>query len=287
MVMAENSENALKADTARTEYEAETAFRHRDSYQFKLKDFEGPLDLLLFLIRKNEVSLYDIPIAEITEQYLGYLQFAEGLDLDQLSDFYLMASTLLLIKSQMLLPVELSEEDDWEDPRGELVEQLIEYQKYRRLSSLMEESAREAEWLVERKDMQRNLPFSDEPVLQKADVWDLLKVFSRLMKNMSAERIVDMYEEVSINEKVALIDELLDKKQEFNFTELIVRQGSILDIVCAFLAVLETTKDKLISIYQDVIFSDIIIKRNSNYNGTRDGGGDAGNAGGDSADGSA
>jgi segregation and condensation protein A len=260
--MAEN------AETARAEYEAETAFTpRRDSYQFKLKDFEGPLDLLLFLIRKNEVSLYDIPIAEITEQYLGYLQFAEGLDLDQLSDFYLMASTLLLIKSQMLLPVELSEEDDWEDPRGELVEQLIEYQKYRRLSSLMEESAREAEWLVERKDMQRNLPFSDEPVLQKADVWDLLKVFAKLMKNMSAERIVDMYEEVSINEKVALIDELLDRKQEFNFTELIVRQGSILDIVCAFLAVLETTKDKLISIYQDVIFSDIIIKRRDEEHG--------------------
>jgi segregation and condensation protein A len=240
--------------------------RAGSSYAVKLKDFEGPLDLLLFLIRKNEVSLYDIPIADITDQYLNYLQFADdgesAADLDSLSDFHLMAATLLLIKTQMLLPIEMNDEGDWEDPRSELVEQLIEYQKYRKLSELMEEKEREAEWMLERKNIQKNLPFYDEPVLQKADVWALLQVFSKLMRNMSAERIIDMYEEVSINEKIALIGELAEARGTFNFTDLIVRQGSLLDIVCAFLAVLESVKLKMILIFQDMIFGDILIKGN-------------------------
>jgi segregation and condensation protein A len=244
-----------------------TAGQGKDSYQIKLKEFEGPLDLLLFLIKKNEVSLYDIPIAQITEQYLNYLQFAAELDLDALSDFHVMAATLLLIKSNMLLPVELSADNDYEDPRQELVEKLIEYQKYKKLSELMEEKEREAEWMLERKNLQRNLPFTDEPLLQKVDVWDLLQTFSRLMSNLSAERIIDLYEEVSINEKIALIGEFLEKKGECTFTELIVRSGSAMDLVCAFLAILEAVKLKMILIYQHMLFGDIIIKPNNSAAG--------------------
>jgi segregation and condensation protein A len=243
----------------------EAVLRHNAGYEFKLKDFEGPLDLLLFLIKKNEVSLYDIPIADITEQYLNYLQFAEELNLDQLSDFHVMAATLLLIKSQMLLPIEMAEDDDWEDPRSDLVEKLIEYQKFKKLSELMEEKEREAEWMLERKSIQRNLPFEDEAVLKKADVWALLQTFSRLMRNVSAERIIDLYEEVSINEKITLVNELLDLNGQCKFSELVVRAGSALDVVCAFLAILEAVKLKMISIYQDALFSDIVIKRREGY----------------------
>jgi segregation and condensation protein A len=218
--------------------------------RFRLKEFEGPLDLLLFLIKQNEVSVYDIPIASITEQYLGYLDTDMDIDLDDLTEFYAMAATLLFIKSRMLLPIDPEFGDEFDDPRRELIEKLIEYQKFKRLSELMERKEMEVEWSVERKRMQRPLPFSDEHELwQELDVWDLLRSFSSLVSNLSSERIIDLYEEVSINEKTALIHELL-----------VIRPRSAMDIVCAFLAILEAVKYRLISIYQHRLFGDIRIQ---------------------------
>ncbi len=227
---------------------------------FRLKDFEGPLDLLLFLIKKNEINVYDIPVAQITEQYLACLAYETELDLDELSEFHMMAANLLYIKSRMLLPVELDLEDEIEDPRQDLVERLIEYQKYKKLTELMEEKEKESEWLIERKKIQKSLPFADEGLWERVDVWDLLKTFSSLMTNISSERILNLYEEVSINEKLSLIQELMEKRGSCLFTDLIVRRGSILDIVCAFLAVLEAVKLKTISIYQNRMFGDIQIR---------------------------
>jgi segregation and condensation protein A len=227
---------------------------------FKLKDFEGSLDLLLFLLKKNDINLYDIPISEITAQYFSYLEFSDDLDLDDLTDFYATAALLLYIKSRMLLPIEFSAEDEIEDPREELVEKLIEYQKFKKLSELMEEKEREAEWVIERKKLQRVLPFEDEQLWEKMDVWDLLKTFSSLTRNASLERIMDMHEEVSINEKIALIEELLERKGECTFIELVVRKNSLMDVVCAFLAVLEAVKLRLIMIYQNRMFGDILIR---------------------------
>ncbi|GAB1482807.1 segregation/condensation protein A [Treponema sp.] len=227
---------------------------------FRLKEFEGPLDLLLFLIKKNEVNIYDIPVAQITEQYLEYLSYATEINLDDLTDFHAMAATLLYVKSRMLLPVEMELEDDIEDPRQELVDKLIEYQKFKKLSELMEDKERESEWVMERKKIQRALPFADDGLWEKVDVWDLLKTFSGLMTSLTSERIIDLYEEVTINEKVALMTELLEEKGECSFTDLIVRNGSAMDIVCAFLAVLEAVKYRMISIYQNRMFGDIMIK---------------------------
>jgi segregation and condensation protein A len=224
------------------------------------KDFEGPLDLLLFLIKKNDVNLYDIPIAEITEQYIGYITLAEKIELDDMADFHLMASTLLYIKSKMLLPVEFDGNDEPEDPRSELVERLIEYQKFRKLSALMEEKEREAEWIIERKKLERTLPFENEGMWQKIEVWELLKTFNALMKNLSSERIIDLYEEVSINEKLTLIEELLRDKGECSFQDIVVRRGSMMDIVCAFLAILEAMKLRMICVYQNTFFGDIAIR---------------------------
>ena len=132
-----------------------------DSKQkFRLGQFEGPLDLLLFLIKKNEINIYDIPIAEVTEQFLEYLDYAVKTDLDGLTEFYSMAADLLYIKSRMLLPVEtVLDDSELEDPRQELVDKLIEYQKYKKLSVLMEEREDDNEWSVERKKIQRVLPF--------------------------------------------------------------------------------------------------------------------------------
>jgi segregation and condensation protein A len=228
---------------------------------FKVDKFEGPLDLLLFLIKKNEINIYDIPIARITEQYLDYLSSVATPDLDEISEFHAMAATLLLIKSRMLLPVEMAEDDD-EDPRQELVERLIEYQKYKKLSGLMEEKEREVEWVIERKRLERTLPFNDEGMWEKVDVWDLFKIFSEFTAGLANERIIDLYEEVSINEKIALLYEVLEKRGECSFTDLIIRKGSIPDFVCAFLALLEVVKQGMALVYQNRMFGDIVIRPN-------------------------
>jgi segregation and condensation protein A len=227
---------------------------------FRLNEFEGPLDLLLFLIKKNEVNIYDIPISKITEQYLDYLVDAIELDLEEISEFQAMAATLLLIKSRMLLPVEIIGDDEDEDPRQELVERLIEYQKYKKLSGLMEEKEREAEWVIERKRLERPLPFKDEDLWEKMDVWDLLRIFSDYTRGLSRERIIDLYEEVTVNEKIALLFEILEDRGECRFADLLIRNESILDFVCAFLALLEAAKQHIVSVFQNRMFGDIVIR---------------------------
>lgn len=215
----------------------------------------------MFLIKKNEVNIYDIPVAQITDQYLAYLAYATEFDLEDLTEFYSLAATLLYIKSRMLLPVETSfTDDEMEDPRQELVEKLIEYQKFKKLSELMEEKEKEAEWVIERKKLQRALPFVEEELWEQVDVWVLLKTFSSLMTGLTGERIIDLYEEVSINEKVTLLSELLESRGECSFTDLVIRNGSVLDIVCAFLAVLESVKNRIIVILQNRMFGDILIR---------------------------
>ncbi len=229
---------------------------------YRLSHFEGPLDLLLFLIRKNEVNIYDIPVAEITEQYLDYLKYRTGTDLENLSEFYLMASTLLYIKSRMLLPVELDLEDELEDPRQELVQRLIEYERIRKLTDLMAEREAQADWIVERKQAQPVLPFPDEGNLwEKIDSWDLLKSFSKVMKGLGSERVFSLWEEVSINEKITLIHEYLEDRKEFLFDDLIVNPGSLMEVVSGFLAVLELVKLGEINVFQNRLFGDIKITK--------------------------
>jgi len=236
-----------------------------NSHSFRLHDFEGPLDLLLYLIRKNEINIYDIPIADITEQYLDYLRQAESMDLDDVTEFHAMAAVLLLIKSRTLLPIEIEEDGEPIDPRQDLVERLVEYQKFKKLSNLMEDREREAEWTVERRKLQRSLPFNDAELWEKADVWSLMKSFAALMKNLPSERIIDLYEEITVNEKVALMSELLEAKGECQFTDLIVRSNSIIDIVCAFLAILEAMKVRMIVVYQNRMFGEILIKPGESF----------------------
>lgn len=246
---------------------------------FKLNEFEGPLDLLLFLIKKNEINLYDIPIAKITEQYLDYLASAAELDLDEASEFHGMAAELLLAKSRMLLPVEMDFDDNEDDPRQELVERLIEYQKFKKLSGLMEEKAREAEWIIERKSLQRPLPFDDENLWEKMDVWDLLKIFSGYTRSLPKERLINLYEEVTINEKIVLLFEILEERGECRFTDLLIRTDSILDFVCAFLALLEVAKQQIVLVLQNRMFGDILIRSNGKVNNDGSGIGKSNGAG--------
>ena len=228
---------------------------------FKVNGFEGSLALLLQIIRENGMNIYDIPIASITEQYLAYLDSIPA-DLDNLTEFYSLAATLLRIKSKMLLPAENveSEGEEIDDPRGELVEQLIEYQKYKKLSDLMTEREEESEWMLERKSLHRSLPFEEESLWERVSAWDLMHSFSAIMSKYNAQAIYDLHEEVSVNEKLTLMQELLEQRGECMFTDLIVRRGSLMDIVCAFMALLEAVKNHVASIWQNRLFGDIKIR---------------------------
>jgi len=228
--------------------------------KYSLGEFEGPLDLLLFLIKKQEISICDIPIAKIIEQYLQYLSYAPEVELENLTEFYFMAATLLYIKSKMLLPVEINLDDEIEDPRRELVEKLIEYQKYKKLSELIAEKEKESEWLVQRKSKQRILPFPNDEIWERIDIWELLKTFSSIISSLSIERVIDIYEEVTINEKITFIRELLEQRQEFLFTDILRKGYSFMEVICTFLAVLEMVKSKEIIIFQNKMFGDIRIK---------------------------
>jgi segregation and condensation protein A len=229
-----------------------------------LDNFEGSLDLLVFLIKKNDMNIYDIPIGEITEQFLEYLDYAVEVDLTKLTDFYEMAATLIYIKARMLLPAQTAfDDEEIEDPRQELVEKLIEYQKYKKLSGLMSEKEAEQDWRFEREKLQRALPFEGADMWERADTWDILqdmqKLFKKLVSSSTDEAILDLFEEVSVNEKITLIQELLDTKGECFLTDLIVRAGNVMDAVCAFMAILEAVKLKTITIYQNRMFGDIKI----------------------------
>ncbi|MCK5155296.1 MAG: segregation/condensation protein A [Spirochaetales bacterium] len=240
--------------------------QQKEKNSFKLQKFEGPLDLLLFLIQKSEINIYDIPISEITEQYLRYLQYTTKIDLNNLTDFYSMAATLIYIKSKMLLPVEVEFDEDFEDPRRELVERLIEYQKYKKYSELIAEKESELDYIFTRKNTQKTLPFEDESLWEEIDAWDLLKTFSGILSKIAPEKVINMFEEVSVNEKVTLMYELFENSSEISFSDLVVRHNSPLDIICAFLAILEAVKIRIIKIYQNTIFGDIRIAKRDDVN---------------------
>ncbi len=259
--MEMNEQRMMPVTTSETEHKTE-----RRSYI--AGQFEGPLDLLLTLIHDQKINIYDIPIVQITDQFLEYLDYASETDLGDLSEFYSMAAKLIFIKSRMMMPqeVELGDDLDFEDPREDLVERLIEYQRIKKLSALMEEKEDESEWSFERKKIQRVLPFEKEDVWQKIDTWDLLeqmqKIFQNLVSSYTDRKILDTYEEISVNEKLTLMNELLDRNEECMFSELIVRDGNRLDIICAFMALLEAVKFKMACIYQNRMFGDIKICRN-------------------------
>ena len=191
----EQNETAVKTTTE----EESASLEHQR--KFTAGQFEGPLDLLWSLIRENKINIYDIPIAEITDQFLDYLDYAVQLDLQDLSEFYSWAAKLVYIKSRMLLPVDVAYDDDesMEDPRQELVDKLIEYQKFKKLSVLMEEQEEQSEWSFERKQIERVLPFEEDNLWEKMDTWALLQDMQKIFRNLNEckpdERILNMNED--------------------------------------------------------------------------------------------
>lgn len=238
----------------------------------KLEAFEGPLDLLLHLIDKNKVDIYDIPIVEITNQYMEYIHSMETEDLNVMSEFLLMASTLLDIKCRMLLPKEVNEEGEEEDPRQELVEQLLQYKMYKYMSYELRDRQVEGDRLMF-KDPTIPKEVSDyaEPVdldslLDGITLAKLNAVFQDILKRQD-EKIDPIRskfgkiekEEVSLADKMNWVEEYAMTHRSFSFRQLLSRQSSKTQVIVTFLAILEMMKTGAIRIEQEHTFGEILI----------------------------
>lgn len=237
-----------------------------------LDAFDGPLDLLLHLIDKNKVSIYDIPIAVITDQYLDYIDSMRQADLDVMSEFLVMAATLLDIKSRMLLPREEDENGEEIDPRSELVERLLEYKMYRCVSEELADMQKEAAPLYfHDPDIPKEVKSYEEPVdvhklLNGLTLDDLSKVFESVLRQK--ENRVDPIrstfgkiekEEVSLEDKMKELTDYAKSHKKFSFRQLLTRQSSRVQVIVTFLSILELMKTGQITIRQEEAFGEIEI----------------------------
>ncbi len=225
-------------------------------YEVKLDIFEGPLDLLLYLIKKNEIDIYDIPIALITEQYLQHIEMMKYLNLDVAGDYLLLASTLVHIKSRMLLPVEegdAAETEDEADPRAELVKQLLDYQVFKEAAAQLEQRP-----LLERDIFKRGLSPENGGAAQGEDeidvevsVFALVEAFYRIISSMKEPELMEIdVEKLSLTDRISEVMEQLAEKNNLTFAELLRDSSDKRMILYTFLAILELMKLRMIKVYQ-------------------------------------
>lgn len=234
-------------------------------YSVKTPLFEGPLDLLLYLVRNYEINVYDIPVTLITEQFLGYIKLLERLDLEVASEFIVMAAHLIVIKSRMLLPGDPEHEDDENDPRTELVAQLLEYQKFKEAAHILEESESLSRSVLERKAGQIVFEFpDDESNWVDVKLFDLVNAFSRIMAKSDKEPpsypvFDDVEDDYDPEEKIAQLRTMLEIHARIEFTEIITGNMRRGEIIIIFLALLHMIKRGLIVVRQHRLFGDITI----------------------------
>lgn len=244
----------------------------------KLEVFEGPLDLLLHLIEKNKLNIYDIPIVLITEQYMEYVKQLQANNLEVMSEFLVMAATLLKIKSRMLLPkVEVEEEEEYIDPRQELVERLLEYKKYKYISYELKDKQLDAEKVLYKGN---SVPPEIKNIKEDVNIEELLgdltlsklhTVFKALLKRQEdkIDPIRSKFgrierEEVNLSDKIRFIDRFASKNKRFSFKKLLEEQCDKIEIIVTFLGILELIKMGRIHVVQEEIFEDILIDYNDN-----------------------
>lgn len=240
---------------------------------YKLEKFEGPLDLLLHLIDKNKVDIYDIPIAEITRQYLDYVSQMEREDLNIVSDFLVMAATLLDIKSRMLLPREVNEEGEEEDPRAELVARLLEYKRYKMMAlelSDMEENAQGILFklpTVPKEVAKYEPPVDLDELLDGLTLAKLQRIFNQVVKRQQdkVDPIRSSFgtikkEPVSLEARILGVLQFARQHRRFSFRQMLMHQGDKLEVVVTFLAVLELMKIGKIHLAQEHTFDDMEIE---------------------------
>jgi segregation and condensation protein A len=223
-------------------------------YEIKLDIFEGPLDLLLFLIRKNEIDIYNIPIALITEHYLEYLDMMRSLNLDLAGEYLILAATLLHIKSKMLLPVEEDDHDEDEpDPRADLVRQLLEYQLFKEAASQLETRP-----LLNRDVFTRGFVVEttcsdqdDQDMAVELSVFDLVEAFHKIVSTLKKGDLLEFdTEKMSLADRMNEIMDSLAEKRNLSFMELLGEHANRRMLIYTFLAILELMRQRVIRIYQ-------------------------------------
>lgn len=233
-------------------------------YKVKLDIFEGPFDLLLFLIRKNEVDIYDIPIFKITKQFLEYLEVMKILDLDVAGDFIEMCAILMSIKARYLLPQRESDDDEIEDPRQELVEWLIEYKKYKEASLEMEELEEDRSKLHGREYFNyipKTEEITDEDYLAKVTLFDLVMAFRTAVENMPKIYVHEVTMiKVTVEEQTDLILNQIQTKKMILFQDLMKLLKEKIAIIVTFIALLDLIKNGIVVVSQSDVYDDIRIK---------------------------
>ena len=238
----------------------------------KLQVFEGPLDLLLYLLDKNKVNIYDIPIVEITAQYMEYIAEMKRRDLDVLSEFLVMAATLIDIKSKMLLPRDPDDEEEETDPRAELVQQLLEYKMYKCMAYELKDRQVDAQRVMFKKPtipeevLEYQEPLNVEELVSDITLAKLNEIFKSIMRKQQ-DKIDPLRskfgkiekEEVSLEEKTEYLENYATTHKHFSFRSLLEAQSSKVEVIVTFLAILELMKTGKILISQEHIFDDIQI----------------------------
>ena len=242
----------------------------------KLQVFEGPLDLLLHLIDKNKIDIYDIPIVEITNQYMEYIKAMEKEDLNVMSEFLVMAATLLDIKCKMLLPKEVNEDGEEEDPRQELVEQMLEYKMYKYMSYELKDRELESERVmyktptIPQEVMEYEQPVNLDELLEDLTLQKLNHIFKDVMKRQvdKIDPVRSKFgkiekEEVTVSDKLVFVTDYAREHKKFSFRTLLTKQSSKTQIVVTFLALLQLMKEGVLYIEpQEQPFDDIRITSN-------------------------
>ena len=238
----------------------------------KLEVFEGPLDLLLHLIDKNKIDIYDIPIVVITEQYLDYIKNMKTDDMNVMSEFLVMAATLLDIKCRMLLPKEINEDGEEEDPRSELVQKLLEYKIYKYMSFELKDRLLDSEKLLfKRATLPKEVenyrhPVDYDDLIQDLNLSKLHEIFKSIVKKQEdkIDPIRSKFgklekDEVNMEQKMSYVEQYILSNKRFSFRALLEKQCGKMEVIVTFLVILELMKVGKIHIQQDDIFEDIII----------------------------
>ncbi|MFA4854100.1 MAG: segregation/condensation protein A [Candidatus Omnitrophota bacterium] len=236
------------------------------NYKIRLEMFEGPLDLLLYLVKKDHLNIYDIPIAKVTQQYLEYINLMQLLDLNIAGEFLVMAATLMQIKSKMLLPAEESAQEEQEDPRLDLVKRLLEYEKFKQIAEKLREKEIIQQDVFKRPKTEAPIDANAQgkkEVYFEASIFDLISAFSRALKDIPKEVFYEVIkDQFTVEQKVHDILHLLLVQTEVKLSGLFSSAKSKMEIIVVFLAVLELAKMKEIIARQDAAFEDITILRN-------------------------
>lgn len=236
------------------------------SYKIKLDIFEGPLDLLLYLVKKDHLNICDIPIAAVTEQYLQYIELMRFLDLNIAGEFLVMASTLIHIKSRMLLPPEPVPEgaaQEEEDPRAELISKLLEYEKYKEAAELLRQKEVNRQNIFTRAPISMQASEASGEVYFEASLFDLISAFSKALKDIPKELFYEVIkDEWTVEEKIHDLLHLFLNKSVVCLSELFAMAKNKLELVVTFLAVLELIRLKEIIIAQKETFGEVQVMRN-------------------------